>query len=128
MRPAIGGRNYNSMRASAPESVFRSQRFEVSQLVARDVEGQASHRRFVPIDLRPPRARLSRQTAKQSERAVAHDLILVQEILQWSIFRLRIGREELLVETGERRAVAARNTQKPVREDPLVVGEMAEDI
>src|ERR1051325_327289 len=108
--------------------VALADRGQVMQLVPGDVPGQAAHRCGVAGDGAAPQPRLVRERAEEREGRAPRERVVVDEIAQRQLLEARGGDAGVLVEAGQRARVAARDAQRAVGEDPLVVDEMAEDL
>ena len=96
-------------------------------LVSGDHEPERAHadRLAARRPAAPPRIGVER--AQQRERRGPRGAQLPDEIGQRAAIELGDGDVGVLVESGQRRRVAARDAQRPVGHDALDVGEMADD-
>src|SRR6266536_1692591 len=98
------------------------------ELVARDVERQTARSDVVTVGDAPPQPRLGIEPEKQRDGSVPDGLIIRQQLVHRPRVEgshLRVG---LLFEPGKWTRISARDAQRTVGVDALVVGEMAEHL
>src|SRR6266550_1965329 len=105
-------------------AVARAQDVEVMTLVTGNDEGKRAHTDRLAARSTAPTPRVGVEGTEQGQRRGARGAQLAHQIGEGPRIELRDGDVGILVESGERRLVSARDPQGAISHDALDVGEM----
>src|SRR5512141_2060054 len=98
------------------------------ELVPGDVNGQATHGGGVAVYDASAEPGVGRKAGEEGQRRVTHRAVFGQEAGERALLEAGDGVVAVLVEPRQLAGVAAGETQRAIREDALVVGQVADNL
>src|SRR6266508_446336 len=125
MRFEVTGKRSRSM---ALGEISVANRSKMMKLVSHDMKGEAAHRCGVTVHHAAATPFVRRERVEQRDRGRADGAVFAEQVRHRATFEVRGGHVFILFEPWQLSGVLPRQTERAVREDPLVVDEMPEDL
>src|SRR5262249_48679148 len=119
---------YPGRREARRSKIFRLEDRPVVDLVAGGDVGHGPHGELAAARGASPFPGRGVEVAEEEKGGLPHVLEFTRQIAQLALREIRIGHVVVLLETGERRLVVAREAEGAVGEDALGVDDVAHDL